>query len=231
MKKTILFLFVLLSVAMMGQAKGEAGLKPRLVVCTDIAPADIEPDDNESMVRLMAYADMFEIEALITTVGWNCDPYPLEWSQYLYRVITAYAKDVPNLMKRSGQKKFLPLNMENGSQRMGYWPSAEYLTRRAVMGSIYGGIRSIGEHNDSPGSELLIQLADEDDPRPIYVAAWGGANTLAQAIWRVKQTRTYDEVVKFVRKFRLFTITDQDMDYAHRMDRARSSHMWLRQEF
>ena len=231
MKKTILFLSVLLSVVMMGQAKGEAVLKPRLVVCTDIAPADIEPDDNESMVRLMAYADMFEIEALITTVGWNCDPYPLEWSQYLYRVITAYAKDVPNLMKRSGQKKFLPLKDENGSQQMGYWPSAEYLTSRAVMGSMYGGIRSIGETNDSPGSELLIQLADEDDPRPIYVAAWGGANTLAQAIWRVKQTRTYDEVVKFVRKFRLFTITDQDMDYAHRMDRARSSHMWLRQEF
>ena len=231
MKKTILFLSVLLSAAMMGQAKGEAGLKPRLAVCTDIAPADVEPDDMESMVHLMAYADMFEIEALITSVGWNCDPYPLEWSQYMYRVITAYAKDVPNLMKRSGQKKFLPLKKENGSQRIGYWPSAEYLTSRAVMGSMYGGIRSIGEHNDSPGSELLIQLADEDDPRPIYVAAWGGANTLAQAIWRVKQTRTDAEVRKFVRKFRIFTITDQDMDYAHRMDRARSSHMWLRQEF
>ena len=57
----------------------EAQLKPRLVVCTDIAPGDIEPDDMESMVRLMAYADCFEIEALITTVGWNCDPYPKEW--------------------------------------------------------------------------------------------------------------------------------------------------------
>ena len=84
-------------------------LKPRLVVCTDIAPADVEPDDMESMVRLMAYADQFEIEALITSVGWNCDPYPLEWQQYLFRVITAYAKDVPNLMKRSGQKKHLSL--------------------------------------------------------------------------------------------------------------------------
>ena len=59
----------------------------------------------------------------------------------------------------------------------------------------------------------------------------GGANTLAQAIWRVKQTRSANEVRKFVSKFRLFTITDQDMDYAHRMDRARSSHQWLRQEF
>lgn len=206
-------------------------LKPRLVVCTDIAPADVEPDDMESMVRLMAYADRFEIEAIITSVGWNCDPYPMEWMQYMYRVMTAYSKDLPNLMKRSSQKEFLSIEKENGCQRIGYWPSGEYISHRAVMGSMYGGIRSIGERNDSPGSELLIRLADEDDSRPIYVAAWGGANTLAQAIWRVKQTRTPEELKRFVRKFRLFTITDQDMDYAHRMDRARSSHMWLRQEF
>ena len=206
-------------------------LKPRLVVCTDIAPANVEPDDMESMVHLMAYADMFEIEALITSVGWNCDPYPTEWSLYMYRVMGAYATDVKNLMKRSGQKTFLPMKEENASQRIGYWPSAEYVTSRVVMGSVNGGIRSIGEGNDSPGSELLIKLADEDDPRPIYVAAWGGANTLAQAIWRVKQTRSVDEVSDFVKKFRLYTITDQDMDYNHRMDRARSSHMWLRQEF
>ena len=230
MRKVIACLMAIFWLTTAMDAK-EAVLKPRLVVCTDIAPADVEPDDMESMVRLMAYADMFEIEALITSVGWNCDPYPKEWSQYLTRVIKAYGVDVPKLMKRSGQKKFLSLEKENDSQRIGYWPSAAYIMSRAVMGSMNGGIRSIGENNDSPGSELLIRLADEDDPRPIYVAAWGGANTLAQAIWRVKQTRTDEEVRNFVRKFRVFTITDQDMDYAHRMDRARSSHMWLRQEF
>ena len=213
------------------RTRQDSTLKPRLVVCTDIAPGDVEPDDMESMVHLMAYADMFEIEALITSVGWNCDPYPMEWSLYMYRVMGAYATDVKNLMKRSGQKEFLSMEQENASQRIGYWPSAEYVTSRVVMGSENGGIRSIGEQNDSPGSNLLIRLADEDDPRPIYVAAWGGANTLAQAIWRVKQTRSVDEVSDFVKKFRLYTITDQDMDYAHRMDRARSSHMWLRKEF
>lgn len=235
MKKFILTsVTALLALSMGASAKSvsdDAVLKPRLVVCTDIAPADVEPDDMESMVHLMAYADMFEIEALITSVGWNCDPYPGEWAQYLYKVIDAYEKDVPNLMKRSKQKGFLSQKKESGCQKIGYWPCADYLRSRAAMGSMYGGIRSIGELNDSPGSELLIQLADEDDPRPIYVAAWGGANTLAQAIWCVKQTRTDAEVRKFVRKFRLYTITDQDMDYNHRMDRARSSHQWLRQEF
>ena len=98
----------------------KAPLKPRLVVCTDIAPADVEPDDMESLVRLMAYADMFEIEALITTVGWNCDPYPGEWSQYMYRVIDAYEKDLPHLMKRSGQKGFLSQKKETGSQMIGF---------------------------------------------------------------------------------------------------------------
>mgnify|MGYP002868690536 CR=1 FL=1 len=220
----------LLAAPMMAWASAEE-LKPRLVVCTDIAPADVEPDDMESMVRLMAYADLFEIEALITSVGWNCNPYPVEWSQYLQRVIEAYRKDVPNLMKRSGQKAFLSIDKENSSQMIGYWPSADYIKSRAVMGSERGGIKVIGEGNDSPGSELLIRLADEDDPRPIYVAAWGGANTLAQAIWRVKQTRSADELRRFVRKFRIYTITDQDMQYNMRMDRAYSSHMWLRQEF
>ena len=221
---------MLLGVSVISFAE-ETPLKPRLVVCTDIAPADVEPDDMESMIHVMVYAEMFEIEALITSVGWNCDPYPKEWAQYLHRVIDAYAQDVKNLRKRSEQTSFLSLDEENGSQHIGYWPSADYLRSRAVMGSEHGGIKVIGEGNDSPGSNLLIQLADEDDPRPIYVAAWGGANTLAQAIWRVKQTRSAEELKKFVRKFRIYTITDQDMQYNMRMNRAYSSHQWLRQEF
>ena len=229
MRKIILVVMAVIGVNALQAAEND--LKPRLVVCTDIAPADVEPDDMESMVRLMAYADMFEIEALITSVGWNCDPYPAEWAEYLQRVIEAYRKDVPKLMRRSGQQEFMPLEDENKQQYIGYWPSADYVKSRAVMGSIHGGIKAIGADNDSPGSELLIRLADEDDTRPIYVAAWGGANTLAQAIWRVKQTRSAEELKKFVRKFRIYTITDQDMQYSMRMNRSYSSHMWLRKEF
>ena len=227
MKKAIIWMLLLMPLTVWA---AKSDLKPRLVVCTDIAPADVEPDDMESMVRLMAYADCFEIEAIITSVGWNCDPYPEEWAEYLQRVIEAYAKDLPNLMKRSGQEGFF-LEPEFGPQPIGYWPTAEYIKSRAFMGSIHGGIKAVGDCNDSPGSEQLIHLADEDDPRPIYVAAWGGANTLAQAIWRVKLARGDDEVKKFVSKFRLFTITDQDMKYSMRMNRAYSSHMWLRKDF
>ena len=187
------------------------------------------PEDQ--LRDLMAYADQFEIEGIFTTVGWNCDPYPQEWADYLRKVMDAYEKDVKKLMARSGQKKFASLAKENGKQRIGYWPSPEYIRGRAMMGSTHGGIKVVGEGNDSPGSNLLIRLADEPDERPIWVAAWGGANTLAQAIWRVKQTRTPEQVRQFVRKFRIYTITDQDMQYSMRMNRAYSSHQWLRQEF
>ena len=43
----------------------DMGEKPRIVVLTDIAPGNIEPDDMESMIRLMAHADLFEIEGII----------------------------------------------------------------------------------------------------------------------------------------------------------------------
>ena len=232
MKSIVLIGALFLSLISVKKCFGqETLLKPRLVVCTDIAPAHIEPDDMESMIHLLSYADCFEIEALITSVGWNCDPYPAEWHQYLTRAIEAYRKDVNNLKARSGQKYFLPMKLEESKQAMGYWPSADYLLKRAVMGSINGGIKAIGKNNNSPGSDLLIRLADEEDSRPIYVAAWGGANTLAQAIWKVKQSRSDEEIKKFINKFRIYTITDQDMDYNNRMNRTYSSHMWLRKDF
>lgn len=209
----------------------EDNLKPRLVVMTDIGPSEIEPDDNESAVRLLSYADRFEIEAIITSTGWNCDPYPREWAEYLYKVIDGYRTDVSNLMKRSGQTGFKSLDEERGKQMLGYWPSADYIRERAVYGSEGAGMKIIGEDNDSEGSDLIIKLADEDDDRPIYLCAWGGANTFSQAVWRVSQERSPEELKAFLRKFRLYTITDQDMYYQMRSNRAYSSHQWLRREF
>ena len=230
--KRILFAPLLLLCSLgCAQPQEEAALKPRIVVLTDIGPADVEPDDNESAVRLLSYADRFEIEALITTIGWNCDPYPPQWAEYLQRVIDAYEQDIPKLMKRSGQDCFLSPEQEAGSQQLGYWPSAGYLRSRTVFGSPRAGIGVIGEDNDTPGSELIIRLADEDDPRPIWVCVWGGANTFSQAVWRVQKERSPEELRAFLRKFRLYTITDQDMVYAMRADRAYSSHQWLRREF
>ena len=229
--KNAVIVITLLLLCITGAVHAAGELKPRVAILTDIAPGNVEPDDMESMVRLMVYADQLEIEALITTTGWNCDPYPVEWADSLHRVIDAYEQDVHKLMARSGQKRFLPLKKEQGQQRIGYWPSPEYLRSRVAMGSLRSGIGVIGEGNQSAGSDLIIRLVDEKDPRPLWVCCWGGANTLAQAIWQVKQQRTTEELKAFLHKLRVYTITDQDMVYAMRMNRAYSSHQWLRREF
>jgi len=67
-------------------------LKPRVVILADIPPGDVEPDDMESMVRLLAYADQYEIEALIATGGWNSSgrAYPAEWMNSIFTAIDAY---------------------------------------------------------------------------------------------------------------------------------------------
>jgi hypothetical protein len=78
----------------------------------------------------------------------------------------------------------------------------------------------VGEGKDSPGSELLIKAADRSDNRPLWVSVWGGANCLAQALWKVKATRSKTELEKFVSKLRVYSISDQDF-----------SGQWIRQNF
>lgn len=216
-----------------GGTDSEFGLKPRIVVLTDIAPGDIEPDDMESMIRLMVHADLFEIEGLITSGGWNSGgrAYPVGWKDSLSRTINAYEKDLPNLMKRSGQTTFMSIEEEMEKQEIGYWPSAEYMSRRAMVGSLELGRHKIGEDNRSAGSDHIIALADEDDDRPIWILAWGGANTFAQAVWQVQQERSPKEVSAFLRKFRIYTITDQDVPWHERHSNYPfSSHYELRRD-
>lgn len=206
--------------------------KPRIVVLTDIAPGHVEPDDMESMIRLLVHADMLEIEALIATSGWNNSgrDYPQEWMDSLFACLDAYEKDLPNLMKRSGQTAFLPLQKEEKSQKTGYWPSPDYLRSRTMTGSQGLGFARIGKENDSAGSDFIIQLLQEKDDRPLWILAWGGANTLAQAIWKMEQLYDEKQWQKMLKKLRVYTITDQDVGWGERHNHLISSHYWMRKE-
>jgi len=226
--QTFLFGLLLFSSTFSLQA---GGLKPRLVVLTDIGPNDIEPDDRESLIRLFSSADLFEIEALCAGTGWNTGNYPPGWKDSIMVTIDAYEKDLPNLMKRSDQKDFLP---DESKQTFGYWPSADYLRSRTMLGSSKMGYSVLGNNNNSAGSDQIIKLADEADERPLHIAVWGGGNTVAQAIWRVQQERTTDELKTFLHKLRIYTITDQDKPWTASgtvPNYSSSSHQWMRREF
>ncbi|MCJ8167562.1 DUF1593 domain-containing protein [Pontibacter sp. E15-1] len=223
----LLVLLTLASQALYAQSKRNtdaAPLKPRIVVLTDVSTW--ETDDSESLVRLMVHADMLEIEGLVYTTGWSLDSTRVAFFNLIHDATDAYEKDLPNLRKRANQKAHVA---DESKQRIGYWPSADYLRSRTMYGSKNRGMEFVGEGNDSPGSELIIKMADEKDERPVWVLAWGGGNTLAQAIWRVRQNRSEAELQKFLKKIRFYTITDQDRD--QRTPFEISSHQWMRQEF
>jgi hypothetical protein len=81
-------------------------------------------------------------------------------------------------------------------------------------------MNAVGEGMDSSGSDYLIEVVDRNDPRPVWVTAWGGPNVLAQALWKVRATRPAAELAKFAAKIRVYTISDQD-----------NSGPWIRNNF
>jgi hypothetical protein len=179
------------------------------------------------MIRLLVHADLFEIEGLIATTGWSNNG-GQERLDLIHDAINAYEKDLPNLRKRSGQDSYLT---DESRQEIGYWPSPDYLRSRTMLGSTKMGYRFIGENNDSAGSDLIIRMADEEDNRPVWITVWGGGNTLAQAIWRVRKDRSEEQLKTFLHKIRVYTITDQDKPWGANMDFSISSHQWMRREF
>ena len=70
------------------------------------------------------------------------------------------------------------------------FPSADALRAVIVEGRPDYGMHAVGKGMDSAGSELLIAAADRKDPRPLWVPVWGGPNVLAQALWKVRATRS-----------------------------------------
>jgi hypothetical protein len=221
-----------LSVFLVSVNAHAAPLKPRLVVLTDIK--NFEPDDQESLTRLLVHADLYEIEGIFISTSWGFKDMNdhLDSIDIATSVIDAYEKDLPNLMKRSNQTGFA---QDHERQEIGYWPSAQYLKDRTMFGSMYRGTARLGEKNDSKGSDLIIKLADEEDDRPIWVTFWGGGNTLAQSIWQVQNTRSESELKAFLHKVRAYAIADQDRSNTKGDGRQASldssSHAWMRRNF
>jgi len=226
-KKNLITILLMLSLAISSSSLA-APLKQRVVVLTDISTW--ETDDHESLIRFLAHADMFEIEGLVISTGYSIKTLTKspekDFINIAHGVVNAYEKDLPNLMKRSNQVGY---KFDDTRQEIGYWPSPKYLRDRTMFGSLNRGKHFIGDDNDSPGSDLIIKLADEDDPRPIWVTVWGGGNTVAQSIYRVKKDRTAEQFKTFLRKIRVYAITDQDRHYrGEGLDV--SAHGWIREQ-
>jgi len=180
---------IVLTVMLLGSY---AGARPRLVVLTDIGG---DPDDQQSMVRLMLYSNEFDIEGLIASASGT----PNELGKAVVKphlikeIVEAYGKVRDNLLLH----------------KPGY-PAAEYLLARVKSGNPHRGLKFIGPGHDTAGSDWIISVVDNADVRPINVAIWGGQTDLAQTLWRVRKDRSPREVDRFVAKLRVYDIADQD---------------------
>jgi hypothetical protein len=151
---------------------------PRLIVISDIGN---EPDDQMSFVRLLLYSNELEIEGLIAgTSTWQKSVIHPETMRAL---IEAYGQVRPNLLQHAAG-----------------WPTSEELQGRVFSGQPGYGLAATGADRMSEGAAAIIRAVDRDDTRPIWVSLWGGANTLAQALLRVRATRQPDEVGTIYRK-------------------------------
>jgi len=153
------FLLLVLSLTITGTAPDQAVAArphPRVIVSTDIGGTD--PDDFQSLVHFLLYADMFDVEGIVSS------PYGPGRREHILQVIEHYERDYPNLKAHSSR-----------------YPTPDAL--RAI--SWQGAIKSAGAAGfDRPtdGSRRIVEAARRKDPRPLYILVWGGIDDLAQAL-------------------------------------------------
>ena len=163
-------------------------LKPRVLVLTDMGA---DPDDEQSLVRLLLYANQIDIEGIVATT--SC------WQQnnirpdFIHRIVDAYARVQPNLLLH-----------EPG------FPTADTLRTVIKHGIPKYGMTGVGDTMDTEGSDWIIETLEKDDDRPLWISIWGGANTLAQALHRIDRTKSPTEAARLIAKLRVYTISDQD---------------------
>ena len=171
----------------------------RLFVLTDITsltPRVREPDDGQSLVRLMLYSNEIDIEGLAATSnlghGQVCRP------ELIREVVEAYGQVRESLLRHDSR-----------------YPTAESLLERVHSGfpNALPDLpveHSIGPGKDTAASEAILEAAERPDTRPLWVAVWGGTADLAQALWRAREDRTEAELEALLSRMRIHAVGDQD---------------------
>ncbi|WP_156033165.1 nucleoside hydrolase-like domain-containing protein [Sediminibacter sp. Hel_I_10] len=184
-----IFLFTFLLCVDYCTAQVDQSDKQRLIVTTDLGGTD--PDDIQSMIHLLVCSNVIDIEGLVSSQVWIDDP---DKTDKIIESIDWYEDILPNLKK----------------QAQGY-PEGNYLKSVTKRGQAKSNMSGVGKGKDSPGSELIISVVDnKEDKRPVWISGWGGMNTLAQALWKVKNTRSKNEQREFIKKIRIYDVLGQD---------------------
>ncbi|MDF1756423.1 MAG: DUF1593 domain-containing protein [Verrucomicrobiales bacterium] len=131
---------------------------PRVIISTDIGGSD--PDDHQSMIHYLVYADQFDTEGLISS------PPHKGRAKDIEDCLEAYESDFARLSSWS----------EN-------YPSPNQLRALVRQGALE--VQPGREPVDlSDGAKLIIERAGVEDLRPLYILVWGSITDVAQAVHR-----------------------------------------------
>ncbi|MDF9800751.1 hypothetical protein OKW21_006014 [Catalinimonas alkaloidigena] len=130
--------------------------KPRVLISTDIGGTD--PDDFQSMIHLLMYADLFQIEGLVSS------PFGKGRKKDILDMIDLYKKDFGQLKAHSAS-----------------FPEPDALSAVCKQGAIHSAPYK-GYATATEGSEWMIKSARKSSDHPLWVLVWGGLEDIAQAL-------------------------------------------------
>lgn len=193
-------------------------IKPRVIIMTDFPPIDVipgstfkqgdlpekysDPDDVQSLIRLLLYTNDLEVEALIASAGSLAN---IARKQNILDVLDVYQQVQPNLFKHDSRYPTADALRAITWQGLdGTWGSPHFRRPGLPIDAM------LGENKDTEASEAIIHIVDKADHRPVWVCVWGGPCEVAQAIWNVQHTRNAEAFKRFISKLRIFLIGRQD---------------------
>jgi hypothetical protein len=177
--------------------------KPRVIAMTDG-----EVDDRCSMVRFLLHSNDIELLGIIQTnsvyqkKGWVED-------KWIEKQLDAYEQIYPNLVVHDSN-----------------YPKPEVLRSKVFVGDndashitvdfnsparVPGQKPTIdpSKWKDTEGSDKIVEILLEKDPRLVHIQAWGGGNTAARAFYKLK-TQYPKDYKRAVSKAVMYNIWYQD---------------------
>ncbi len=177
-------------------APAGAGERLRLLIETD---AGGDPDDEQSLVRFLLYANEWDVEGIVCNRpaardGENRNPERTGLG-IVRRLVKAYGECYPSLVQHDRR-----------------YPRPEALLRRTVA----------GYDDTDDGVNLIIAAVDRDDPRPLWYSDWGtdkgaATNNLKRALDKVLRGRGPVGYARFKDRLRLSS-ADSFGDHTARLD-------------
>ena len=196
--------------------------QPKSAKARTIVTTDGEVDDVDTFIRLLLYANEFDIVGLVySSSQWHykgdgkgtkftsemastakrySERTELRWpgTTWMEEYIDKYAKVYPNLARNA----------------KGY-PTSEHLKSLIRIGNI----DFEGEMNtDTEGSNFIKKILLDSNPSPVYLQIWGGTNTVARALKSIedeyKGKANWEAIEKKVSdKAIIYAVLDQDATY------------------